>query len=209
MKRTHMKTAMTLNTQADAFQEIIQSSQYTDRDKRPIAPELGTQCALAMLEATTTSGGNIFVIGNGGSAAVASHIITDFCNVGGLRAMTLHEPSVITCLSNDYGYEHVYSARLIKIARKEDVLIAISSSGNSLNMLNAAKCMRGIGANIITLTGFKPDNPLRQRGDLNFWVDSMQYGLVEIAHLFALHHWSDRMAVGWQSQAHQENLQVG
>lgn len=202
-----MKNLLTLSAQADSFQSVVRSSQYTDRDNLPIDTEEGTRRAIAMLNETATSGGNIFVIGNGGSAAVASHIITDFCNVGGLRAMTLHEPSVITCLSNDYGYEHVFSARLIKIARKEDVLVAISSSGNSLNMLNAAKCMRGIGASIITLTGFKAENPLRQRGDLNYWVDSPQYGLVEIAHLFALHHWADRMGLEWHSV--NQSLQVG
>jgi D-sedoheptulose 7-phosphate isomerase len=193
-----MSTNVTLNSQASNFCQLVGESHFTDSRGNSLPHETVIGRILDVLQNTIKTGGNVYVIGNGGSAAVASHVVIDFCNVGKLRALTLHEPSVITCFSNDYGYEHVFSSRLIKMARKEDVLIAISSSGQSNNILNAVKCMRSIGAATITLTGFKENNSLRRLGDINYWVNSSEYGMVEIAHLFTLHHLSDRMGIVWQ-----------
>jgi len=192
-----MFTTKSLAARSNDFNALIHDSQFTDAAGIAISKDEGTRQALALLKAVRDGGGNVYVIGNGGSAAVASHITTDFCNVAGLRSMTLHEPSVITCYSNDFGYEYSYSIRLRKIARPGDLLVAISSSGQSKNILNAVDSVRAVGASVVTLSGFSAQNPLRQRGDLNFWIASDEYGLVEIGHLFTLHHWSDRIGVEW------------
>ena len=183
-----------LSASSNDFDKLIQTSRFTDSKGKALSLEQGTSDALTLLQTTKEYGGNVYLIGNGGSAAVASHIYNDFCNVGGLRAVTLHEPALLTCFSNDYGYEHAYSTMLEKTARKNDLLIAISSSGQSKNIINAAIAMRARQATVITLTGFSVNNPLRTIGELNYWVDSKSYGLVEIAHLFTLHHWSDCLA---------------
>jgi D-sedoheptulose 7-phosphate isomerase len=137
--------------------------------------------------------GQLYVIGNGGSAGVASHAVTDFLNVGRLRAFTIHDPSLLTCMSNDYGYEVAFANILRTLASRDDVLIAISSSGKSMNIRNAAVAMHQLGGICITLSGFASGNPLRTMGDLNFWLDSSDYGMVEIGHQFILHNIADRL----------------
>ncbi len=132
--------------------------------------------------------GSIYLIGNGGSAAVASHITNDLANMGSLRAHVLHDPALLTCLANDYGYEQIYSKQIQKFAKQTDLLIAISSSGQSKNILNAANAMAELGGTVFTLTGFDSHNPLREVGNFNYWIDSHDYGIVEIGHLFFLHH---------------------
>jgi D-sedoheptulose 7-phosphate isomerase len=186
-----------LSASASDFNKLVSNGNFTTKQGKALSLEQGTCEALALLGKAKENLGNVYIIGNGGSAAVASHIHNDFCNVGGLRAMTLHEPAVLTCFSNDYGYEHAYSTLIEKLAGKKDLLIAISSSGQSKNILNAAIAMRARQGSVITLTGFSANNPLRTTGDLNFWVNSQNYGLVEIAHLFTLHHWSDRISAEW------------
>ena len=143
-----------------------------------------------MLDVISDKGrkGSIYLIGNGGSAAVASHIANDLANMGSLRAHVLHDPALLTCLANDYGYEQIYSKQIQKFAKQTDLLIAISSSGQSRNILNAANAMAQIGGTIFTLTGFDSNNPLRKVGNFNYWIDSHDYGIVEIGHLFFLHH---------------------
>ena len=187
-----------LSASSNDFHKLIKNGSFTTRQGRELSLEQGTCEALSLLGKTKNNSGNVYIIGNGGSAAVASHIHNDFCNVGGLRSMTLHEPAVLTCFTNDYGYEHAFSTLIEKMAGKNDLLIAISSSGQSKNILNASIAMRACQGTVITLTGFAANNPLRTTGDLNFWVNSSNYGLVEIAHLFTLHHWSDRIGAEWQ-----------
>jgi D-sedoheptulose 7-phosphate isomerase len=140
--------------------------------------------------------GRLYVVGNGGSAGVASHAVTDFLNVGRLRATTLHDPALLTCMSNDYGYEVAFANVLKVMAEPDDVLIAISSSGKSMNIRNAAEAMRALGGTCITLSGFESSNPLRSMGDFNFWLDSKDYGMVEIGHQFILHNIADRLRLG-------------
>ncbi|MGN7611509.1 SIS domain-containing protein [Magnetococcales bacterium HHB-1] len=131
---------------------------------------------------------SIYLIGNGGSAGVASHIANDFIKTAHLRAVLLHDPAILTCLANDYGYDNAYAKALERLAVKDDLLIAISSSGRSKNIIHAAKTMKKAKGEVITLSGFKQDNTLRGMGALNFWINSDNYGIVEIAHLFLLHY---------------------
>lgn len=124
----------------------------------------------------------IFFVGNGGSAAIASHMAVDFANVGGWRTLVLTDPSSLTCYANDYGYENAFSRQIEVQADKGDLLVAISSSGESPNMISAAAAARAAGCEILTLTGFASENALRQLGSLNIYVPSDRYDIVETCH---------------------------
>lgn len=132
-------------------------------------------------------GKKLLFIGNGGSASIASHMAADFCKNAGLPALAFNDSSLLTCVGNDLGYEHVFGKPISLFADKGDVLFAISSSGKSHNILNGAKAARAKGAIVITLSGFKSNNPLRKIGDINFYVPSSEYGHVEINHLSLCH----------------------
>lgn len=127
-------------------------------------------------------GGKVIYIGNGGSASIASHMAADLWKNGGVRTLCFSDPSLLTCLANDLGYENVYAAPVADYAQRGDVLVAISSSGRSPNILKAARAGLRRGCALVTLTGFKPDNPLRRLGKINFYVPSSNYGVVETAH---------------------------
>jgi len=135
---------------------------------------------------------NLYIIGNGGSAAIASHSVTDFLNVAKISAHTINDAAVLTCMANDYGYEDAFSRVLNTTIKKEDLLIAISSSGNSKNIINSVKTAKKLGAKVVTLSGFSSKNNLRVLGDVNIWSNSKDYGMVEVAHQFILHNLSDR-----------------
>ncbi len=131
----------------------------------------------------STSGNKAIVVGNGGSAAIASHVSVDLTKNAGIRSISFNEADLITCFANDYGFEQWVAKAVECYGDKDDVLIAISSSGNSMNMLNGCEAAkRKKFASVITLSGFNPDNPLRHLGDINFWVDSKAYNFVETIH---------------------------
>lgn len=137
----------------------------------------------------------LYFIGNGGSAGIAMHMTTDFLKNGRMKTHSLHDPATLTCLGNDYGYEYVFSKQLEIVAEKGDLLVAISSSGNSANIINAVDVAREKGCHIITLSGFEPDNKLRQLGDINIYVPSMEYGIVESIHNLILQQIVDELMV--------------
>jgi D-sedoheptulose 7-phosphate isomerase len=130
--------------------------------------------------------GKLIIAGNGGSAALASHVSVDFTKQGGVQAINFNEADLITCFVNDYGAENWIAKAIEFYSKKEDLAILVSSSGRSKNLVNAAKVSKQLGLKVVTLTGFDPDNPLRQIGDLNFWVDSVAYNIVENTHLIWL-----------------------
>ncbi|MFA7239209.1 MAG: SIS domain-containing protein [Sulfuricellaceae bacterium] len=178
---------------ASELQTILDTAVLTDAFGRVLDTEAALEDLKTGLVERGRSGKGVYLVGNGGSAAVASHAITDFVNVAKLRAMTLHESSLMTCMANDYGYENAFSRILGVMADAGDVLLAISSSGRSANIRNAVAKMKDLGGMSVTLSGFDGDNPLRQMGDLNIWLNSHDYGLVEIGHLFILHNIADRI----------------
>jgi D-sedoheptulose 7-phosphate isomerase len=137
--------------------------------------------------ATHAAGDKLIFVGNGGSAAIASHMATDYSKNGGVRALALNDSSMLTCLGNDLGYDRVFAKQVELYARKGDLVIAISSSGRSANILNAVDAAVAAGCTVATLSGFTPDNPLRRKGEWNFFVASDRYGFVEIGHLTICH----------------------
>ena len=133
------------------------------------------------------AGNKLIFVGNGGSAAIASHMATDYLKNGNIRALALNDGAMLTCLGNDLGYAQVFAKQIELHSRAGDMLVAISSSGRSASILNAVAAARSNDCSIVTLSGFDPDNPLRRLGDLNFFIASDRYGFVEIAHLTICH----------------------
>lgn len=138
--------------------------------------------AAKMILDTHRAGKKIIIIGNGGSAAMASHVAVDFTKAAGIRAVNFNEADLITCFANDYGYEQWVAKALEAYADSGDMVILISSSGKSQNILNGAKKAKNMGLSVITVSGFSSDNPLQKLGGLNLWVDSSEYNIVEMTH---------------------------
>lgn len=128
-----------------------------------------------------------FFVGNGGSAAIASHMAADWMKNGNMRAMCFNDGAALTCLGNDLGYERTFSVPVHRFGASGDVLFAISSSGQSQNIIEAASTGMMQQMHVVTLTGFRADSPLRHVSRLNFYVPSNKYGVVEISHLAILH----------------------
>jgi len=127
-------------------------------------------------------GKKLIIAGNGGSAAIASHVSVDFTKAAGIRAINFNEADLLTCFANDYGYERVFEKAVDFYSDEGDLLILISSSGNSANVINAAERVKKLNLEVITFSGFDSNNALRKLGDINFWVDSKAYNIVEMTH---------------------------
>ena len=134
------------------------------------------------LVTASKNGKKSIIIGNGGSASIASHVCVDLTKICKVRSVNFNEANLLTCFSNDYGYEHWAQKALSFYADKGDVLICISSSGKSNNIINAAKYAKKIGCKIITLTGFSSKNKLKKLGHVNLWLDSKNYNFIEMTH---------------------------
>ncbi|MHB8883211.1 MAG: SIS domain-containing protein [Thermodesulfovibrionales bacterium] len=128
------------------------------------------------------AGHKFMFIGNGGSAAISSHMSVDFWRNGGMRAVAFNDSPLLTCMGNDYGYQHVFEKPVGMFADSGDILIAISSSGRSENILLGVQAAREKGCFVITLSGFESDNPLSSLGDYNFYVPAKAFGPVEVLH---------------------------
>jgi D-sedoheptulose 7-phosphate isomerase len=136
-----------------------------------------------LLKDIHADGKKILIFGNGGSAAISSHFSVDLTKNAGLRCVNFNEADLITCFANDYGFERWVEKAVDFYGDEGDLLIAISSSGSSKNMLNGVKAARnGNFKAVVTLSGFTEDNPLRQLGDINVWINSRAYNFVENIH---------------------------
>lgn len=177
--------------------EVLRATEVTDL--RGGRQEVGKALdqVLANARSAHARGDKMMFIGNGGSAAIASHMSEDFSKAAGIRALSFNDAPTLTCLGNDFGYESVFEKQIEWFARKGDMLVAISSSGRSPNILKGVSAARAAGAEVVTLSGFEPGNPLRCSGDFNFYLPSKQYGFVEAGHLALLSAVVD-FAMGWK-----------
>lgn len=144
--------------------------------------ETGIRTLVECFTKHKVSGAQIYFIGNGGSSAIASHMTADFMKNGGMKTYSLYDNAVTTCMGNDYGYEYIFSRPLEFLAREGDLLVAVSSSGNSANIVNAIETAKKKGAFVVTFTGFSPENRAKQMGDINVHVPCGKYGIVESIH---------------------------
>jgi D-sedoheptulose 7-phosphate isomerase len=165
----------------------------TDNRNRRISIAKAESVLLSKLRYCRIKGYKVMLIGNGGSAAIASHIAADLLKNSGIPTLTFYEGSLLTCISNDLGYKEVFAKPLGFLAKAGDILFVVSSSGMSENILRAVACARKKGCFVVSLSGFSKDNQLRRLGDLNFWCPSYCYGLVETAHLAICHSLVDRL----------------
>lgn len=132
--------------------------------------------------ATSSASKKIILVGNGGSAAMASHVAVDFTKASKIRAINFNEADLITCFANDYGYENWIVEALKAYADSGDSLFLISSSGQSANIIKGALQAKAMGVNVVALSGFSENNPLRKCADIELWVDSQEYNVVEMTH---------------------------
>jgi D-sedoheptulose 7-phosphate isomerase len=145
-------------------------------------------------------GSKIIFVGNGGSSAIAGHMAEDFTKNGKMRAVSFGDPALLTCYANDYGWDCAYAKMVMDYADPGDVVIGISSSGNSMSILGAMSAAGERGCKTVTFSGFSPDNALRKAGHLNFYTPARQYGFVETAHAAILHMALD-IHGGWVGQS--------
>ncbi len=129
----------------------------------------------------------IFFIGNGGSNSICSHMYEDFGKMGRFETFAFSDAALITCYANDYGYENALKEWLKLYFKKDDLLIAISSSGNSPNIVNAVDAALDLGGKVVTLSGFDANNKISAKGLVNFHIDNRSYGIVECYHQVILH----------------------
>jgi len=130
----------------------------------------------------SSRGKKIILVGNGGSSNIAGHLAVDFTNAAGVEAVSFNDTGLITCFSNDYGYENWISNALDHYGKPGDMLISISSSGKSQNILNGVTKAKKKEIFNLTLSGFGSNNPLKLAGDKNLWVDSKSYNFIEMSH---------------------------
>ncbi len=128
------------------------------------------------------SNSTIYIAGNGGSASIASHVSVDFAKVAKVKSMTFNNSNLITCFANDYGHENWLKEAIKAYCSNKDLLILISSSGKSSNIVNAASYCKKKNIDLITLSGFSDDNDLKSLGKVNFFVDSKEYNFIEMTH---------------------------
>lgn len=187
----------TLDAYFATLARLIRSAEVSDGTGSPLTMNAGFDQVRKAAHRAHDRGNKLMFIGNGGSAGISSHLAIDYSKNGGLRSMAFNDSAALTCLSNDLGYENVFAKQLDLHASTGDVLIAISSSGRSRNILNGVDVARRRECTIVTFSGFDEANELRRCGDMNFYVRSHEYGFVEVAHLSLCHAILD-IDMGWK-----------
>ena len=171
---------------AVSLAEVLQSLTCTDKTGMLLTSDEAFVQAVVQGRACQQEH-TMFFIGNGASATMASHTAADLFKNAKVRTSALTDIAMITAFSNDVAYTEVFSAPIAQVMCAKDVLVAISSSGASPNIVNACEAARKKGGFIITLSAMHPENPIRSMGDLNFYVSAQTYGYAETAHAAVLH----------------------
>jgi D-sedoheptulose 7-phosphate isomerase len=168
--------------------KLLLSIEVTDLTGAAQSLQDGAEEALRLICDIAAKDAKIILVGNGGSAAIASHAQNDLCKAAGVRAMVFNEQPLLTALANDDGYGSVFESPILLWAEPGDLLLTVSSSGKSESIIRAIDAATSKGCQVITLSGFSPDNPSRGMGDLNFYVNSGIYGYVETTHTALIHY---------------------
>ena len=173
--------------------EAMHSMIVTDRSGARINLDDGAERAIRTILEVESNQLKVMLAGNGGSASIVSHVQNDLLKRAGVKAMVFTEQPLLLALANDDGFETVYEWPVVQWAETGDLMITLSSSGKSNNILRAANAALKKGCGLITLSGFSEDNPLRGLGDINFYVRSESYGYVETTHAALTHFLTDRV----------------
>ncbi len=181
---------MTVQTTKE-WLDLLRQSVGNTKSRLGLTPEpfeKVSQTVKQILSAAMKDANRVYWVGNGGSCAICSHLSQDMMNKLGIRSHLFNDPSMMTCMANDYGYENVYARPIATYGEQNDILIAISSSGNSENILNAVEVAKKRQMIVIGLSGFKENNKLWNAAcDASFFVSSDLYGIVETGHELILH----------------------
>lgn len=176
---------------ARAVSSAMEKVEITTLEGEVLDPNEATNRLCALSRGVRDKGRQQFLCGNGASAAFASHMTLDWSKNAGVSSRCFSDVAMITAVINDAGADELFALPLRCHAGAGDLLVTISSSGNSPNIVNALMAGRELGMTIVTLSGLKPTNVSRQMGDLNLYVPAKTYGIVECVHQVILHSWLD------------------
>tara|TARA_Y100000294_G_scaffold171362_1_gene184709 strand:+ start:212 stop:784 length:573 start_codon:yes stop_codon:yes gene_type:complete len=167
------------------YEDTVKRIQELDRNK------INSICKL--IKNTSKKRGVIYLAGNGGSASTASHMSTDLTKNAKIKSMSFNDVNLITCFSNDYGYKNWLKAAIKYYTKPNDLIILLSVSGESKNLINAANFCKQKKIKLITITGAKKNNLLSQKGNINYWINSKAYNIVEVVQMTILASIVDRI----------------
>ena len=182
-------------TDVDKLHKLLSEVSFRDIKGKELGADTGFSHWQNLTTELRNNSNTIYLVGNGASASMACHLATDLAKNACIYTRVFSDASLLTAVSNDICYEKVFSEPLRWMGQKGDMLIAISSSGRSLNVLNAAEVARNLNFSIVTLSAMKADNPLRALGDLNLYVAAETYGDAETCHAALLHRWMDSVEI--------------
>ena len=185
----------TLTDYFSSLYSLMETMVVTDQDGKILPLDQGGDRVVQDLLRVKSGGKKVMLAGNGGSAAIASHVQNDLFKRVGIKAIVFTEQPLLSALANDEGYETIFEWPIRQWGDHGDLMIAVSSSGRSANILRGADAAINKGCGLITFTGFHPENPLRGKGHINFYVDSNSYGHVETTHAAATHFITDRAMI--------------
>lgn len=183
-----MELRRVIDKHRNKITEVIKTAKFTI-DHSLVNIDKWVEEVLNIFDDLKSNGKSIFFIGNGASCSMASHFAADFTKNGGIRSYSCNEGTLLTCFNNDFSYESAYLEIIKRYMNEDDALFAISSSGKSENIINAADFVNNYytGNPVITMSGFSKDNPLRQKGKYNLFLEVEDYGFVESGHAYYLH----------------------
>ena len=183
--------SLRITNAADYFRtlaDLLITTEVSDQTGRTMSLDEGAQEAVRLMANVRSTSGKGMVVGNGGSSAIASHIQNDLAESAGVRAMVFTESPALTARANDYGYGSIFERPIQLWAEPGDLLLTVSSSGKSENIVRGIQAALETGCDDVTVSGFDPGNPSRQMGRLNCYVCSEIYAYVETAHTALTHY---------------------
>jgi D-sedoheptulose 7-phosphate isomerase len=179
----------------DGLHGHLNETVFTDTEGNRLSHDEFFGEVIHLTEEVRHGGSTAFFIGNGASASMSSHMAADFAKNGKVHTETFTDLALITAVANDISYDEVFRIPLMSRGKPGDILVSISSSGASPNILKATATARELGMTVVTLSGMNSENPLKRMGHLNAFVPAPTYGFVETAHAALLHFWMDRIQV--------------
>lgn len=182
---------MTWQALVGRINKLLNQMKATDRNGNPLDSNIAFAMLLDQTLVLRQQRNTIYCIGNGASASMASHFSADMAKNGKVHTEVFSDLALITAISNDISYSEVFAEPLRRRGCKGDMLLAISSSGKSSNILRCVETARELEMSIITLSAMDADNPLSRCGEINFYFPASAYGEAESLHAIVLHYWTD------------------
>ena len=173
--------------------ELLDSLEITDKFGNKLDNDYGFSVIKELLLKVKEKNNTVYAIGNGASASMASHFSADLAKNGKIHTQVFSDLALITAISNDLSYDKVFAEPLMRRGSEGDLLVAISSSGNSQNILNAVNTAKDFNMHILTLSAISHENKLRKMGNINIYVPADTYGNAESCHAVILHHCIDQI----------------